>query len=162
MKKLFGFVAISLFVCGAGLAASRSASADGHCNKINARLIADIVTDGCTSPVGLCTRGAMIGAGPLNGTTAFSGDSVSYAGGMPDTVPLTTLGYDGTYLITTDHGTVTFKDTGLFDTVNGRFASISTLVGGTGRFAGATGTAYTHGVGTSHLEAQVDGEICYP
>ena len=81
-------------------------------------------TDGCTSPVGLCTAGTFRGDHLLRGTTSFVADGLAPAAGMPAVEAGTTLSYSGLLTITTRRGTLTTRDTGIFDTAGtGLFAS---------------------------------------
>ena len=116
----------------------------GECKKIHGQLISTPITAGCTSPVGLCTVGMIDGNQGLNGTTAFSADSIAPG---PATAPdaAATISYSGVLQITTSHGTLTTRDTGIFDTAEGTptggfFSSFDLVLSGTGRFAGARGT----------------------
>jgi hypothetical protein len=138
------------------------ASADGRCHRIDddASLQANAVTAGCTSPVGLCTAGDFKGDHLLRGTTSFVADGIAPAAGMPAVEAATTLSYSGLLTITTHHGTLTMRDTGIFDTAAGLFASRDVIVGGTGIFAGATGHVFFHGTGTTSFDSAVAGEIC--
>jgi hypothetical protein len=130
---------------------------------VHGQLAVDITSNNCPSPVGLCTQGVMKGAGRLDGTSFFTGVGVAPAAGMPSALPGTMLSYTGTIQLTTAHGVVTFQDTGIFDVAGGRSTSLSTLVGGTGDFNGATGQLFTNATGSNgHLVATITGEMCYP
>ncbi len=52
------------------------------------------------------------------------------------------------------------RDTGIFDTAAGLFASRDVVVAGTGIFAGATGHVFFHGTGTTSFDSAAAGEIC--
>ncbi len=118
------------------------------------------VTAGCTSPVGLCTAGQFHGDPLLHGTTAFTADGLAPAAGMPAVEAPTTLSYSGLLTITTSFGTLTTRDTGIFDTAAGLFSSRDVIVGGTGIFAGATGHLFFSGTGTTTFNSTALGEIC--
>jgi hypothetical protein len=140
----------------------QDASADGRCHRIDddAGLQSTATTDGCTSPVGLCTAGTFKGDHLLRGTTSFVADGLAPAAGMPAVEAGTTLSYSGLLTITTHRGTLTTRDTGIFDTAAGLFASRDIVVGGTGIFAGATGHIFFHGTGTTSFDSAAAGEIC--
>ena len=150
-----------LVVVGVGLAA-RPGGAHSRCHSLRAGagIRASVVTAGCASPVGLCTAGQFHGDSLLSGTTSFVADGLAPAAGLPGVEAPTTLSYSGLITITTCEGTLTTRDTGIFDTAAGLFASRDVVVGGTGRFAGATGHLFFHGTGTSSLDSDADGEIC--
>lgn len=113
------------------------AFAEQQCKPVVGNFEAHVVTEGCASPVGLCTAGRVWGG--LQGTYAFTMTSAT-PNGEP-TVP--------TILFFTGHSTVTLKsgdivlgtDTGAIDLPpgNGGFASLITFKGGTGATATSTG-----------------------
>jgi hypothetical protein len=142
---------------------ARPTAARSRCHRLNgsATLRASVVVTGCASPVGLCTAGEVHGDPVLTGTTAFVADGLAPAAGMPAVERPTTLSYSGLLTITTCEGTLTARDTGIFDTAAGLFASRDVVVGGTGRFAGASGHLFFQGTGTSSLDSDADGEICF-
>jgi hypothetical protein len=118
------------------------------------------VAGGCTSPVGLCTAGVFQGDGLLAGTTSFIADGLAPAAGMPAVEAPTTLSYSGLLTITTRKGSLTTRDTGIFDTAAGLFSSRDVILSGTGIFVGATGHLLITGTGTSTFDSEVSGEIC--
>jgi hypothetical protein len=163
-KTLTIGIAASLLVSGAvALTAGRSAAAEERqrCHRVHGGIRASVVAQGCTSPVGLCTAGEFHGDGLLNGTTSLTADGIVPAAGMPAVEAPTTLSYSGLLTITTPHGTLTTRDTGIFDTAGiGLFASRDVIVAGTGIFAGATGHIFYTGTGTTSFDADASGEIC--
>jgi hypothetical protein len=96
----------------------------------------------------------------LNGTTFATGDGVAESAGMPDAEPASTLSFDTIYTITTDDGSVSFNDTGVFDGAAGLFAERMVVISGTGVFSRATGHLFFTGTGTTSFSADVTGEIC--
>jgi hypothetical protein len=155
-------VVLPLLLVAAGVAlTARPGGAHSRCHRLKggAGLRASVVAAGCGSPVGLCTAGQFHGDPMLSGTTSFIADGLAPAAGLSAEAP-TTLSYSGLLTITTCEGTLTTRDTGIFDTAAGLFASRDVVVGGTGRFAGATGHLFFHGTGTSSLDSDADGEIC--
>jgi hypothetical protein len=113
----------------------------------------------CPSPIG-CTSGVFTGDDLLNGTTLANADGVAESAGMPDAEPPSTISFDTIYTITTRHGTISFNDTGIADTVAGLFAERMVVIGGTGRFSHASGHLFFVGTGVTTFEADVTGEIC--
>jgi hypothetical protein len=149
---------------GAGVVAWGPGRTGAHqrCHQLKGRagIRASVVTHGCTSPVGLCTAGVFEGGGVLGGTTSFVADGLAPAAGLPAVEAPTTLAYSGLLTITTSRGTLTTRDTGIFDTAAGLFTSRDVIVGGTGIFDGATGHMFFSGTGTSSFESEASGEIC--
>jgi hypothetical protein len=96
------------------------------CHKIHTALEAHFT--GPTSTAGV------IRSGLLRGTTQFSGAFTDAQGD-----------YAGTLVITTKHGTLTLQDQGHLNLATGEFTDQLTVSGGTGRFAGATGSLSDHG-----------------
>lgn len=126
MRRSRTFVGVILVV--SGILATGPAQAEQGCHKIKARVEGTV--DFETSTV----EGQVIGGGILHGTTA---GSFTFTSIDPDAGIAT---YEGSYVITTQHGTLSLQ---LF---NG-FIDLATLTGsndsvvseGTGRFEGATG-----------------------
>ena len=158
---LIGLAALTLLESSA-TAATR---ADPKCKKVKAEIVATPLVNGCTSAFGLCTSVTIDGNQGLNGTTHFVADGVTPS---PSTAPdgASTVAYSGIIHITTRDGTLDVRDTGMFDTASGTpagglFASFDRIDGGTGRFAGATGTLLIGGrTIDGQLVADVSGEIC--
>jgi hypothetical protein len=125
------------FVLAFGAALTASPAWAQQCKPVVGSFEAHVVTDGCTSPVGLCTAGRVWGG--IQGTYSFVMTNAQ-PNGEPD-VP--------TILFFTGHSQVTLKigdqvlgtDTGSIDLPpgNGGFASLITFHGGSGSMAGATG-----------------------
>lgn len=162
MKRSFRVLLPCLVVAVGVALTARSGGARSRCHRLQggAGLRASVVTASCASPVGLCTAGEFHGDSLLSGTTSFVADGLAQAAGMPSVEAPATLSYSGLLTITTCEGTLTTRDTGVFDTAAGLFASRDVVVGGTGRFAGATGHLFFHGSGTTSLDSDADGEIC--
>jgi len=146
-------------------ASTREADARQSCRKIHGTITSHITDPAnCTSPVGLCTAGTITGGGPLNGATVFTTLALAPSACLPG-VPPTTLSYTGVLTISTRRGTVTTTDVGLLDQANLVFTEIDTVQGGTGEFAGATGTWLISGPvidnGTG-FRGDITGELCVP
>ena len=154
------------------LLATGNAVADrgGHsekCKRLHAQIVAAPVQEGCTSQFGLCTSGIIDGNRGLDGTTFFTADSV-VNGPLTAPDPGTTKAYSGLLVITTRHGTITARDTGVFNPLPagttptaGFFSSFDLIESGTGRYEGATGTFVTGGKTVNgQFVSNVEGEIC--
>lgn len=121
-----------------GAAPARSGS-----DAVAGRISSEAVTGpACGSPVGVCSRGELKGA--LKGTFTFTAASVTATVDTPSTA---VLAYTGEMVVTTDDGTLTCKDAGaLANTGDRSFASVCTVVGGSGELAGASGRLRLTGV----------------
>ncbi len=161
MKQMLAGLALLALVAVVGVALlSRDASATSGCRTIGGGITSSVTTEGCASPVGLCTTGDFSGNGLLNGTTLFTADALAPSAGMPGAEAPSTLSYSGLLTITTDKGTLTTRGTGIFDTARGLFSSRDIVVAGTGEFEGATGFLFFHGTGSSTFVSKASGEIC--
>lgn len=117
----------------------------------------------------LSTAATLKGAGQLNGSTEFTGqDSEPSAGLDSNLVPGSTVSYTGILKITTNHGVLTLRDVGIFDTDvaggDGEFTSRSRVLSGTQRFEDATGLMFFHGdtQSDSTFTAEANGQVCVP
>src|SRR5215204_4250657 len=126
------FVFVMVFI--AGLTAAPAAEV---CLKLNATGTGQITTQTAT---GATTVSEIIGGGVLHGTTTAE---LTFTSINPITGVAT---YEGTLVLTNRHGTVnvSFSD-GVLNLATGEFENESTITGGTGRFADATGNLYFHG-----------------
>jgi hypothetical protein len=118
--------------------AASVATADLKCKPVVGNFEAQVVTDGCTSPVGLCTAGRVWGG--IQGTYAFTMTSASPNG---EPTASTVLFFTGHSVVTLKKGDVVLgTDTGAIDLPPGQggFASLITFhPGGTGATTNATG-----------------------
>jgi hypothetical protein len=157
---------ISPAIPAISVAAAGADDGDG-CRQVRARFMNTIVTEGCTSPVGLCTAGVVTGSGLLNGSNTFTAFGLAPSAGLPGIVPETTVSFAGERVIITERGTLTLSAVGVFDTAPtamGEFDELEKVIGGTGRFAEATGTLHLFGRATadgSGFVGNIRGEICF-
>lgn len=138
------------------------AAPDG-CHKINATLFGEtLIPPDCPSPVGICGRGLVVGGGLLNGTEQGTLLGLAPTAGLGAPVPSSTFSYVEEIVFTTGHGTLTARAVGIIDATANKVTSLSSVVSGTGRFAGATGFLYANGEFTDPLHSEVNliGEIC--
>lgn len=145
-----------------GIAASTPgrAAPNEQCFTVNG----GIIEGRLTSPV--TTEGTLRGAGPLNGSTALTIEEVAASAGLSG-VPADTLSYTGTFEITTNRGTLTLRDVGVFDSdlsTDGEFASRGRVIAGTGRWEGATGVLFFFGDAgpDGAFTAEANGTVCVP
>jgi len=125
-------------------------AADEQCKKVDADQ--DVTVTGPGTTAGTITRG-----GILNGTT-----SDIFTSGFTPTPDPSTFSFTAMLTITTDMGTLTTSDVGIFDVVSGVFSEIARVTSGTGTFAGATGTLFISGSTTDgiHFQDRIIGQIC--
>ncbi|MFZ0710683.1 MAG: hypothetical protein WAM53_11635 [Terrimicrobiaceae bacterium] len=149
-------IGLLFLFAGIGSIPSVQAQSSGQTLNINGKGFGDVTA---TS-----TTGFIVGAGILNGTTkaTFTDIPKPSGGGLLDVDPRT-VSYVATLVITTKRGCVTTQDVGIFDTLNGKFSSVSRVIGGTGRFKGATGFLFFHGdVRDGRFIDEISGEIELP
>lgn len=103
------------------------------------------------------TASQIIGGGILHGTTTAV---VEVTGVIAPGV----VSFVSTLALTTKHGALTlFFADGVFNLVTGEFSADSVVVGGTGRFAGASGELFFHGFSFpdgTFIDDEISGEIC--
>jgi hypothetical protein len=127
---------------------ARLGGGDDQCRHVSARGIGQDLGGGNTTAT--ITHG-----GILNGTTAAHFD---ITGGSPPV-----LTFAGTIVFTTHRGTLTASPTGTLNVATGVFNATAPITGGTGAFAGATGTLTFAGVEdltTGHFTETITGTIC--
>ncbi len=149
MKTLRTPVLNSLFVV-IGVLAPAPVLAGEVCIPIDTK-----ATGAFTGPT--TTASQITGGGILHGTTTAE---LEITGVIAPGV----VSFDGTLVLTTKHGTLTlFFFDGVFDLLTGEFSADSVVVGGTGRFDGASGGLFFHGFtfpdGT-FIDDEISGEIC--
>jgi hypothetical protein len=145
------------------VSASASASAK-ECKTVDANLISGLFVEGCTSPVGFCTRG-MVASGPLAGSFEFTALTAE----QPD-LASPVMFYTGMVAYTTKKGTLRVRDSGMFDGNNGAFMEVQNVTRGTKNLKGFTGTLMSQGDGIFAVfggmtqligfKGTVAGEIC--
>ncbi len=149
-----------LLLASASLLASSPAAADPTCRKVHGRLFLEAEqVPTCGSPVGLCATATIRGS--VQAVSDFVGTSILPTVDTPATGVIVVTG-DNTWH--TDGGDFSTKDAIVLSTVgDGEFAEVDVVTGGTGRWAGASGTltatgTFANGAG----EGFIEGEICVP
>jgi len=153
MKPTTPLAMIILFLSSAGVPAAASDALDpgaGACRTIRAEI--DL------------THGTIAGNFGLDGTVAFVGDG---AGTPPPTAPAGSSVFSGILTITTAHGDLLVRETGMFSSRTGNPAgalltSFGETTGGTQRYDDVTGDLFFAGrkAGAVFL-VQVTGELCH-
>jgi len=168
MKILSGHGArFGCALCAGLLAIAGSARSD-ECKSVHAQIVSAPTQVNCASPVSLCTAGTIDGNQGLSGTTYFTADSTA-VGPVTAPNPSATIAYSGILQITTTKGTLTARDTGIFDTsighsTSGLFSSFDDILGGTGKYAGAGGNLFIGGrsINGQFVTTVITGELCLP
>lgn len=144
-------------------ASPNKAEAQASCQPVQGHLVATITTENCTSPVLLCTKGTITGAGPLNGATTFTTLALAPSAGLAPVVPPTTVSYTGDLTVTTRHGSMVLRDVGLADFVGAVFTEFDGITSGAGSFSGASGKWFISGGitgGGTGFDAEISGTLC--
>lgn len=137
-------VALSLVATVLQAAASDAADPAGHgprCTLSEVVVVDQRRVEGCTAQY--CTTGTIRGSHGLRGT--IDADFDSFAAGPATTPePARTISFSSVSTITTAHGTLKARETGIsavgaLDPARRFFAGYGEFIGGTGRYAGATG-----------------------
>jgi hypothetical protein len=155
-SRLHAFLGLAVYGLGASLA-----NADQSCRAVHAVIVDKSAPVNCASPYFFCAAGTVDGNLGLDGTTYFVLDG---AVAPPATAP----GFgvtSGLLVYTTSHGTLTVRETGVSRLIgspsNGFLTSLQEVVGGTGRFVGASGTLYNRAVDVNSLfYSHISGKLC--
>ncbi len=159
MTSAFLFLSVNAFT-QTGYAESNKKD---FCIPVRAKIESTFVTDGCESPVGLCTEGRVTRGGFLNGKTSFVALGAAPSAGLEGVEPETTLSYSGELKVSTRHGSWKTSDVGVFDQAAGTFSELDRVVEGTGKFKNASGQLFIYGNATadgSGFTGDIRGEIC--
>lgn len=149
------------------------AAAGGACKPVNGWIVSRAVpigqplSDGspCAAPPGLfCTNGKFTGR--LRGTFDFTPTTVDTSGN-PDFALTGIAFFTGELILQTNHGGLVFKDAGALDVAiagdGGSFASVLTIIEGTGALTGATGRIRDEGIFINGcVDCRYRGEVCFP
>ena len=151
---------LSLSALLALLLVGSTAAAASTCKKINGKVTLQALPPStCPSPISLCAKGSL--SGDLAGSSAFIGTSQA---ATVDTSSTAVILVTGDNTIQTSAGTLLTKDAIVLQTTGaGNFGEVDTVVGGTGEWAGATGTFRAQGTfAGGGGQGDYVGEICTP
>src|SRR5437868_4454877 len=106
-KPAVGFVSIlSAALALEATSVSGNVEAHGRCHRVHGKTHSLFTTQDCTSPVGLCTAGAVTEGGPFDGATFFLALDVAPSAGLPALEPAANLVFSGQLTITGRGGTL--------------------------------------------------------
>ena len=130
-----GFVTAVVVLAGLSTAPALAGSST---KTLRGTFIEQAVTgSACASPVGLCASGQLRGGfhGPFDIVVTSTTPTTN-----PDVIVLNTSS-----VLHTKKGDVSFSGQTLYNTVTGNFSSVDTITGGTGDWAGVTGSLQSTG-----------------
>ena len=137
------------------------------CRSFEATMTLHMVKEGCTSPVGICTKGIVTSSDPLlsGATWAFTSAGTAESAGLPGNLQRPSmLSYAGSVVVTAlKDGTFTTSNAGVFDTAAGAFIQLDQIVSGTGKFGSSKGQLiFANGIGggDAGFKTDVRGELC--
>jgi hypothetical protein len=158
-------------LCLIATATSHSAPARAHgtkgCHNVDANFSSQLTSDACTSPLGLCASGFIRHDALIKGPMFVAINDAAPHAGMPASEPASVLSMSGERrLMPLRGGTLTLHVVGvaIFGASLELFDELNLITGGTGRFAGATGTLHVAGRATSPttFEGEMTGKVCLP
>lgn len=153
--------AVSLTALTAFSAPSGDAAAAARCKVVRGHVTSQTVTENCTSPIALCAAGQFYGA--------IRGEFLLVATSLTPTQDTPVTGvymFTGDNVVKTKEGEIYTKDAGALNLTpggSGDDISIVTITGGTGKYAGASGTLRAYGTfSETGGEFSYEGEVCTP
>ena len=139
------------------------------CHDVDADFTSELATEGCTSPLELCAAGAIKHDPIIKGPMFVTINDAAASAGMPTSEPASILSVSGERILRPRRGgTLSAHVVGI--AVVGpsgaltMFDELNLVTGGTGRFAGASGTLHVFGRATSPttFAGEIGGTICFP
>ncbi|HEY5806852.1 MAG TPA: hypothetical protein VIT67_02735 [Povalibacter sp.] len=131
-----------------------------HCKAVRADVQEVRTLENCTTS--FCTEGTIDGNHGLSGTTFFSAEGgAATPPGSPGT-----SSYTGVFTITTEHGELVLRETGITyprpgNPEGGVLSSIIEVTSGAGRYEGATGIMFFHGRSLNGVfDVELVGTLC--
>jgi hypothetical protein len=163
-KPVVGLAAI-ISVASAAEASSITRSVEAHprCHRVHGMTHSLFTAENCTSPIGLCTVGAVTHGGPLDGATLFLALNAAPGAGLAPVEPAANLSFSGVLTITGKHGTLVTHDLGVVDAVNGSFTELERPASGTGMFANPSNDFFISGIVSDNgngFTGEISGTLC--
>lgn len=168
MRRITFTITIVLAALTLSAGAARGVAAWEKPSKARCQTVSGHITDQplagaeCASPLGQCSAGRFYG--PLKGNFVASATSFTPSG---DTATTGVVSFTADLVLHTKDGDLFLKDAGTFNTTpggRGEHATVTTVTGGTGRWAGAAGRLLESGTFTQEDGGYsvYAGEICTP
>ena len=137
---------------------------NSKCIRVSGFYDEQVVTSGCTSPIGLCTTYRY--QGNLAADNFFTAETIVPTADTPLTGVVFATGESilTNVQVAGRRGTLTIKNAAVFHTAgDGELLDVQTIVAGTGDLEGATGVIRTEGNFVSGAGRSVfDGFVCLP
>lgn len=158
-------------LCLIATASTHSAQVPAHgtkrCHNVDADFTSQLTAEACTSPLGLCASGSIKHDALIKGPMFVTINDAAPHAGMPASEPASVLSVSGERKLMPLRGdtlTLHVVGTGIFGASLEMFDELNLITGGTGRFAGATGTLHVAGRATSTttFEGEITGKVCVP
>jgi len=168
MKRLvFVVLAACLLSAMGSNTAVEATRPTAKCFDVDADFTSELTTEGCTSPLGLCASGVIKHDPLIKGPMFVSINDGAASAGMPASEPESVLSVSGERILRPRRGgtlSAHVVGIGIFG-ASGHltmFDELNLITGGTGRFAGATGTLHVAGRATSPttFAGEMSGTIC--
>jgi len=148
-------LASALGICAGAAMAQNCKDVTGHFTS------QQVLPPSCTSPVGSCTAGQLIGG--IQGSFTATATQLLVSADFATTG---VLHFTGDIVVTTKDGNLVIKDAGTIDVASGEghVADVSKIISGTGSLTGATGFLRVQGTFTAAAGGDGDyrGRICTP
>jgi hypothetical protein len=135
--------------------------AQSKCRPVSGSLVSELLSGPeCLSPVGLCTRGRLLGE--ISAPFVFTATSLVPSN---DTALTGVVHYTGDMVVTARGGDMFLKEAGGFNAVpnsTGDAAAVSTIIGGNGEHVGVSGRLRIAGTFTPQEggSSKYQGQIC--
>ena len=158
-------VALSALALVGGVSVSRNVQADDHnmCRPVHGRIHSLFTSTNCTSPVGLCTTGTIVGGGELDSATTFLALDVAPSAGLTGVEPASNLSYSGVLTINARRGDLVIHDLGVIDAGGLSFTELERPASGTGVFDNASHDFFISGAITDNgagFTGDIYGVLC--
>lgn len=165
MMRLVAMAMAGVLTLGGTVATAGGQSSQLRCKQVHGDLVEDRATVGCKPGHPDCFLGEVDGNRGFRGTTYFRADVPVAAG--PRTSP-GFISYSGLFDYILERGTITARETGVFDVTTGRPSSgaltaYHQVIDATGEYAGASGYFFVSGFNrNNHVVTQIVGQLCLP
>ena len=160
-RRIVAVIMLAVSLAAAAVFSTPAGRAAAKCKNVRGHVTSQTVTENCASPIGLCAAGQFFGA--IRGEFFLVGTSLTPTQDTPVTGVYI---FTGDNVIKTREGEIHTKDAGALNLTPGGAGddvSIATITGGTGKYAGATGSLRASGTfSEAGGEFSYEGELCTP